>query len=265
MPAGVGDVVVELVVGVPAQHHVAEAHAALERRLELVDVQVLAAQDAVDVVDAHLDVAQPALLDDLQGVGGGLDLARFHRSPLLAAQRLAAGTAGRPAPTLHKARSQGPAAGWAKVAIGQPSRQSFAVAATAPSTRARVHSIFRHSEIGPGRRRWRALHLTVLTAGLLAIAISSLDGLPIWTDDVLTALVVLVAVVFFVEYLVRLWAAPESTRYARLGDGMARLHWALSINGLIGLLAIMPAVRLAVRYDPSPAPMRRRSSASSGS
>lgn len=94
--------------------------------------------------------------------------------------------------------------------------------------------------MGQGGRRWRALHLTVLTAGLLAIAISSLDGLPIWTDDVLTALVVLVAVVFFGEYLVRLWAAPESTRYARLGDGMARLHWALSINGLIGLLAIFP-------------------------
>ena len=78
VPAGVGDVVVELVVAVPAQHHVAEAHAALERRLELVDVDVLAAQDAVDVVDAHLDVAEAALLDDLQGIGRRLDLARFH-------------------------------------------------------------------------------------------------------------------------------------------------------------------------------------------
>src|SRR5471030_2940617 len=51
VPAGHGDIVVELVVGVPTQHHVAEAKAALERRLELVDVDVLAAQDAVDVVD----------------------------------------------------------------------------------------------------------------------------------------------------------------------------------------------------------------------
>ena len=35
MPAGIGDVVVELVVGVPAQYDVAEAHAAVERRLNL--------------------------------------------------------------------------------------------------------------------------------------------------------------------------------------------------------------------------------------
>ena len=94
--------------------------------------------------------------------------------------------------------------------------------------------------MGHGGRRWRAFHLTVLAAGLLAIAISSLDGLPIWTDDVLTAVVVLVAVVFFGEYLVRLWAAPESSRFTGLSDGMARLRWALSINGLIGLLAILP-------------------------
>jgi len=98
--------------------------------------------------------------------------------------------------------------------------------------------------MGRGGRRWRVLHLTVLAAGLLAIAISSIDGLPIWTDDVLTAIVVLVAVVFFGEYLVRLWAAPESNRFAGLSDGMARLRWALSINGLIGLLAVFPVLAI---------------------
>jgi voltage-gated potassium channel len=120
------------------------------------------------------------------------------------------------------------------------------VAATAPSTRARVYSIFRHSEMGHGGRRWRALHLTVLAAGLLAIAISSIDGLPVWTDTVLTAIVVLVAVVFFGEYLVRLWAAPESNRFAGLSDGMARLRWALSVNGLISLMAIFPVLAITL-------------------
>jgi voltage-gated potassium channel len=98
--------------------------------------------------------------------------------------------------------------------------------------------------MGHGGRRWRAFHLTVLAAGLLAIAISSIDGLPVWTDDVLTAIVVLVAVVFFGEYLVRLWAAPESNRFAGLSDGMARLRWALSMNGLIGLLAVVPVLAI---------------------
>ena len=59
----------------------AEAHAAFERRMELVDVDVLAAQDAVDVVDADLDVRQPALLDDPAGIRRRLYLARFHSSP----------------------------------------------------------------------------------------------------------------------------------------------------------------------------------------
>jgi voltage-gated potassium channel len=131
-----------------------------------------------------------------------------------------------------------------RVAIGPPSLQSFTVAATAPSTRARVHSIFRHSEMGQGGRRWRAFHLTVLTAGLLAIAISSIDGLPAWLDSVLTGIVVLVAVVFFGEYLLRLWSAPESIRFAGLSDGMARLRWALSRTGLIGLLAIVPVLAI---------------------
>jgi hypothetical protein len=46
-------------------------------------VQVLAAQDAVDVVHADLDVAQPALLHDAARVGRRLHLARFHSFPLV--------------------------------------------------------------------------------------------------------------------------------------------------------------------------------------
>jgi voltage-gated potassium channel len=98
--------------------------------------------------------------------------------------------------------------------------------------------------MGHGGRRWRAFHLFVLSAGLLAIAISSIDGLPPAVDIALTAVVVLVAVIFFGEYLVRLWAAPESTRFAGLSDGMARLRWALSVNGLIGLLAVFPVLAI---------------------
>jgi len=118
------------------------------------------------------------------------------------------------------------------------------VAATAPSTRARIYDMFRHSNVGHSGRRWRAFHLLVLAAGLLAIAISSIDGLPPAVDVFLTMIVVLVAVVFFGEYLARLWAAPEAARFAGVSDGMARLHWALSVDGLIGLLAVFPVVAI---------------------
>ena len=84
----------------------------------------------------------------------------------------------------------------------------------------------------------------MLAAGLLAITISSIDGLPPEVETFLTAVVVIVAIVFFGEYVVRLWAAPESTRFSGLSDRMARLRWAVSVNGLIGLLAIFPVVAI---------------------
>lgn len=87
--------------------------------------------------------------------------------------------------------------------------------------------------------------MTILVAGLLAIAISSIDGLPDRVYELLTAVVVLVALAFFFEYLARLWAAPESSRSAGLSDASARLHWALSADGLVGLLAIVPVFAIA--------------------
>ena len=63
VPAGVGDVVVELIVGIPAQHHVAEAEIAVERGLlNLSTCRLLAAQHAIDVVDAHLHMGEATLL-----------------------------------------------------------------------------------------------------------------------------------------------------------------------------------------------------------
>ncbi len=78
VPAGEGDVVVLLVVGVPAQHHVAEPQALVQRREELGAVDVLAAQDAVVVEHADLDVRQPPLLDDRPGLRGGAHLVWLH-------------------------------------------------------------------------------------------------------------------------------------------------------------------------------------------
>jgi voltage-gated potassium channel len=100
--------------------------------------------------------------------------------------------------------------------------------------------MFRPSGSGHAGRQWRTFHLLVLAAGLLAVALASIDGLPPRFDRALTVVVEVVSLVFFAEYAARLWAAPESPRFAGLSDGKARLHWAFSANGLIGLLAVMP-------------------------
>jgi hypothetical protein len=44
-------------------------------------MEIFAAQDAIDVVDADLDVREPALLDDLQGIGRRRHLSRIHPFP----------------------------------------------------------------------------------------------------------------------------------------------------------------------------------------
>lgn len=86
----------------------------------------------------------------------------------------------------------------------------------------------------------------MLGVGLLAIAVSSIDGLPAWLRDVLTVAVVSVAMVFTAEYFVRLWTAPESAQFSGQPDGMARLRWAVTPTGLICLLAAVPLFAIAI-------------------
>jgi voltage-gated potassium channel len=119
------------------------------------------------------------------------------------------------------------------------------VTATAPSTRARAYAILRYSDNSHAGRRWRGFHLLLLGVGLLAIAISSTDGLPDWMTNLLTIAVVAVAVVFTAEYAVRLWSAPESNRFAGMSEGVARLRWAISPHGVVCLLAATPLFAIA--------------------
>ena len=81
VPPGDGGVVVQLVRHVPPEDDVAEAEPSFGRAPELLQGQVLAAQDAVDVESADLHLAHAVLLEL---VAQGLDLrgARLlHRGP----------------------------------------------------------------------------------------------------------------------------------------------------------------------------------------
>jgi len=84
MPAGEGAVVIADVARIPAEDHIAETETAIERGEELVLVQILAAQDAIDVGDRHLDLAdrRPAdRFDDRFGCAGA-DIGCGHANPL---------------------------------------------------------------------------------------------------------------------------------------------------------------------------------------
>jgi voltage-gated potassium channel len=114
--------------------------------------------------------------------------------------------------------------------------------------RARIYNRLRYSDPSPAARRWRAMHLTVLGIGLLAVVLLSIDELPREIKHWLRVVIWSVTVVFFLEYVVRLWVAPEITRFDQQSPTMARARWAISAPGLIGLLAVLPAAMLAGGY-----------------
>jgi voltage-gated potassium channel len=53
------------------------------------------------------------------------------------------------------------------------------------------------------------------------------------------------AALFLVEYLVRLWIAPENPQRSSTTAARSRLRWVVSVEGVIDLLAVIPAVAAA--------------------
>jgi voltage-gated potassium channel len=109
--------------------------------------------------------------------------------------------------------------------------------------------LLRPNDPMPGARRWRAAHLAVLGIGLLAVILLSIDELPSSRREILRGAIWCVTILFLVEYIARLWVAPELPHMADTPPLTARLRWAASVPGLIGLLAIMPAIMLAGGYS----------------
>ena len=122
------------------------------------------------------------------------------------------------------------------------------VTATAPTMRARIYALLRYSDPTPAARQWRVANLIVLGIGLMAVILLSIDQLDEQVRRILRIVIWCVTVVFFVEYLLRLWVAPETPRYDQDSPTTARLRWAISIPGLIAMLAVLPAVMFAGGY-----------------
>ena len=92
----------------------------------------------------------------------------------------------------------------------------------------------------------RAIEVVVILAGIAAVSIGTVEHLSPVTDLVVQVVTGLVAFLSFIEYLVRLWVAPEHPHAHTHGHsaGRMRLRWALSAPGLIDLVAVGPALTL---------------------
>ena len=120
--------------------------------------------------------------------------------------------------------------------------------ATAPTLRGRIYALLRYSDPTPAARQLRVAHLIVLGIGLLAVILLSLDEFAKDYRHLLRGIIWTVTFIFFAEYLMRLWVAPEAPRYDQETPLKARLRWAGSLPGLINLLAVMPAFMFAGGY-----------------
>ena len=120
--------------------------------------------------------------------------------------------------------------------------------ATAQTLRARTYALLNYADPTPAARQWRLVNLIVLGIGLFAVILLSIDEIDERVRRVLRVIIWCVTVVFFIEYLLRLWVAPETPRLDQESPIMARLHWAMSLPGLIALAAILPAILFAGGY-----------------
>ena len=111
--------------------------------------------------------------------------------------------------------------------------------------RVRIHSLLDPASDGHAARRIRGFEVALILVGISSVSAGTVDGLSP-EARLLAALVTgVVAALFFAEYLARLWVAPENPHLHHSSPARARLRWVLSAEGIIDLLAVLPAVAVA--------------------
>lgn len=93
--------------------------------------------------------------------------------------------------------------------------------------------------------RVHALGVLLTLIGISSVSAGTVAGLEPATRAAAALITGGVAVVFFVEYLVRIWVAPEMLHLHAASEGRTRLRWMISLEGIIDLLAVIPAVAVA--------------------
>jgi voltage-gated potassium channel len=110
------------------------------------------------------------------------------------------------------------------------------------SSRQRVYEVLDSDSRTAAARRLRAAEMLVILAGIAAVAVGTLDETTQVARRVAEIVTGLAAILFFLEYLIRLWTAPEIPHHSDVGALVSRLRWACSPEGLIDLLAVVPIV-----------------------
>jgi len=108
--------------------------------------------------------------------------------------------------------------------------------------RARIYGLLDPDSHGHAARRVRGLGTLVILVGIASVSAGTVDGLAPAARTFAAAVTGVVAVIFLVEYLVRLWVAPHIPDLQSATEARSRLRWIVSPEGIIDLLAVIPAV-----------------------
>ena len=111
--------------------------------------------------------------------------------------------------------------------------------------RARIHSLLDPASDGHAARRIREFEVALILVGISSVSAGTVDGLSPGARLLAALVTGVVAALFFAEYLARLWVAPENPPLHHSSPANARMRWVLSVEGIIDLLAVLPAVAVA--------------------
>ncbi len=104
-----------------------------------------------------------------------------------------------------------------------------------------VYDILDHARVGhPASIAVNRGIVFLITANLVALTLESVPHLRTRFAPWFMALEVASLIVFTVEYLLRVWIAPEHAPDRHLGDRRARLKFVTSPMGIVDLLAVLP-------------------------
>ena len=110
--------------------------------------------------------------------------------------------------------------------------------------RQRIYDLLDEENHSVPARRVRAVEVAVILIGIAAVAIGTVGSIRPMTRAIVEILTGIVAIVYFIEYCMRLWVAPEHPHGRDIPAARVRLRWATSPEGLIDLVAVGPAVTL---------------------
>jgi voltage-gated potassium channel len=91
-----------------------------------------------------------------------------------------------------------------------------------------------------GSRIVDSVIVALVVISLIAVALESVPAISAQYHAVFVVIEIVALIAFSVEYGLRLWAAVEHPLYRHLPELQARLKYALSIPGIIDLIAVVP-------------------------